>query len=514
MRVAITIPIFHHSKLTFTMSYLLGLDLGTTNTKVLACTPDGEVLAQANRTYPMLQPKPGWRELDPEKLGTAAEEAMGEVIAKMGQAPLAIAISSAMHSLLAIDSDGQPLGNVLTWADSRSAEQARRLRRQAHGQAIYEATGTPIHPMSPLCKLAWMKEHDTARFRHAARFLTIKSWLLFRWTGQLLIDYSDASATGLFDIHHLEWQEDALAFAGIGPEQLPAPVPTTHILESWRQTSREALNLGAGVPIVIGASDGCLANLGSQVLAPGNAALTIGTSGAIRVRREKPLADPRGRLFNYVLDEGYIITGGAVNNGGYALEWFRKELGAGQSLEVLMAKAAAVEPGAGGLLCLPYLLGERAPVWDGRARGAWVGLRDEHGQSHLLRSMLEGICFNLREVAGLIEKQGDPIKEVFASGGFTRSAFWVQLLADIFGRPVCIDASGDASVKGAVILALRALGHLPRLEDAERFAARSERYLPDAARSEQYRPYFELYGSLYKQLRDTFESLARIREER
>jgi len=489
------------------MDYLIAIDIGTSSTKVLCVTPQGRVLHRVSRTYPMLHPRAGWSEQDAGALLSAVISAVRAAIGRAGAMPLAFGLSSAMHSLLVIGRDGRPIGNMITWADRRSQAQADRLSAGPRGQQLYAATGVPVHPMTPLSKLAWLREADPERFQQATRFITIKSYLLHYLFGRYLIDHSDASSTGLFDIRRFQWHGPALQAAGVRAEQLPEPLPTTTVLTGMRAAAAQELGLEREVPVVIGASDGCLANLGSQVLQEGAATLSIGTSGAIRCTRSAPLVDPQGRLFNYLLTEDYYITGGAVNNGAYLLQWFRSHLAEDRPVEELMRAAEALPPGADGLLCLPYLLGERAPVWDSRARAAFVGLTERHRTAHLFRSLLEGICYNLYECGKLLEQEGAVIEELHASGGFTRSPFWVQLLADIFGRPILLEDSREASALGAVILSLYALGRLEKLEEAPGFGQGHTRLLPNEKHHGRYQGFFKVYRQLYPALVPAFHQL-------
>jgi len=489
------------------MEYLLGIDIGTSSAKTLATTPEGQILAQTSRSYPMHQPRPGRREQDAKVVAEAVEDAVAAVIEQLGKQPLALSFSSAMHSLLLLDESGDPLAPLLTWADQRSAGQAQRLRNSKQGQQIYEATGTPLHPMSPLCKLIWMRETDFTPYNRAAQIVTIKSFLFYRWFGRYLIDESDASATGLFDIINKEWYAPALQEAGVRSSQLPAPVKTTTAYRGMHQEVASRLGLAPETPVVIGASDGCLANLGSGVMEPGAVALTIGTSGAIRITRDHPLIDEQGRLFNYILDEEHYVCGGPVNNGGYLLEWFQEKLADNRSVEKLMEQAAQLPPGAEGLLCLPYLLGERAPVWDGRARGAFVGLTDRHGQGHLFRALLESIGFNLFQVGQLMEENGARFEFIRASGGLIRSPLWQQILSDIFNLPLLVEKREDASARGAILLASQALGmEQAKIPDPSSIPE-EDCYAPNPGRNKTYRRYYEVYKELYPQLRASFQAL-------
>lgn len=493
------------------MEYLIGIDIGTTSTKVLAYSEEGRELARRERSYPILSPHPGFQEQDPEEILAAVISGLASISDQMGGQPLAVALSCAMHGLIAMDDAGQPLTRCIIWADGRSQPQADRLRSEAAGAAIYRATGTPIHPMSPLCKIAWLKEEEPALFAAAARFVSVKEYLLFRLFGEYVIDYSLASATGLFDIRQKVWHIGALDWLGVEAGRFSQPVAPTHRLTGIDVTMARVCHLDAAVPWVIGASDGCLANLGAQVLDQGAAVVTIGTSGAIRqTRRGRLLEDGQERLFNYVLDEDYFICGGAVNTGAYLRQWFGERLLPGGSdgpLEELMAAAFRLAPGAGGLVALPYLLGERAPLWDSRAAAAVVGLRSHHGAAHLLRAFLEGVTFSIYHCGAAMEELGAPVTTIYANGGFTQSPDWVQMLADVFGCPVTIDNSSDAPARGAVVMALVALGRLPSLDAAAHFVHREKEYLPDGQRHRQYQELFAVYRDLYPLLRSAMHRL-------
>lgn len=222
------------------------------------------------------------------------------------------------------------------------------------------------------------------------------------------------------------------------------PVKTTEQISAWMPAAAKRLGLDPETPVIMGASDGCLANLGSGVTGPGAVAMTIGTSGAIRVTLPAPLIDEQGRLFNYILDDERYVCGGSVNSGGKLLEWFRKNVAENATVETLFLQAKEVAAGSEGLLCLPYLLGERAPVWDGRARGAFVGLTDRHGTAHFFRALLEGIGYNLYQISRLMETHGARLDYIRASGGWTRSPLWLQMMSDIFSLPVTVEKGEDA----------------------------------------------------------------------
>ena len=399
------------------MRYVIGIDIGTTHTKAVAFAEDGSVMASAETSYPAFTDADGAHELEPAHLFDAALTVLLQVTEDRKPDDIAaVSFSAAMHSLILIGKDGKPLTRAITWADTRSEAYAEKLKASEAGQRIYRQTGTPIHAMSPLCKLLWLKDKKPELFFQAVRFISIKEYVWWRFVGKYQVDHSVASATGLFDIQRLEWSSEALALAGIKASALSEPVPATHcereLVSTWR-----SIGIPVESPFVIGASDGCLANLGTGAVRPGATALTIGTSGAVRMAVRTPEYDARERLFTYILTPGLYIMGGATNNGGNAVQWYAGL--AGKTLDQLADLAGQAPAGCEGLIFLPYLLGERAPVWDASASGVFFGIRSLHGQAHFARAVLEGVSYGLRQIGASLEETVGPLEQIYASGGFT-----------------------------------------------------------------------------------------------
>ncbi len=442
--------------------YIIGIDIGTGSTKAVAVSPSGEALASVRVSYPTLIPLPGYSEQDPEVIWQAFINALTQLVSRTPAQPHAVCLSSAMHSVIPVGIDGTPLHPMITWADNRSASVASRLRTSLSGRPLYEETGTPLHAMSPLCKIIWIRENDPGLFSRTARFISIKEYIWFRLFNVFQVDYSIASASGLFNINTLTWHAHALELAGIGTERLSAPVNTDHVITGVTDTALlpDALRK---VPFVIGSSDGCLANKGSYATTPGTAALTIGTSGAIRVAREKPALNWEHMTFNYRLNEQVFISGGPINNGGIALKWYAEKLlgkamTSDNAYAQLLSGLAAVPAGSEGLIFLPYLFGERAPIWNSSACGVFFGITGQHDQTHFTKAVIEGILFSLYQIMRGIESDGSEIKRIHVSGGFVRSQEWVQMLATIFGKKVILVNREDASAIGAAFLAFDAFG--------------------------------------------------------
>jgi gluconokinase len=438
------------------MPFIIGTDIGTTTVKSVAFSLDGTILGSHSVGYPIYHPQPDHSEQDPEEILNATLESLRVVyeMCKSYGALEGVAFSAAMHSLIALDAEGTPLTRALIWADNRSADLADALRHSPDGRLLYHRNGTPIHAMTPACKLLWLRQHQPETFERAAMYLGIKDYVLFHLTGKYLCDYSLASATGLFNIRRLRWDRWTLDLLGLHEGQLPRAVSPFH---TEALLPRQLPELPTGTPLIMGASDGCLANLGSGAMEPGSVAVTIGTSGAVRVSSDKPYTDEQMRTFCYLLDERTYIIGGGTNNGGVVFQWLKDTLFAGWDHEALFAAAAKVPPGADGLLFMPYLLGERAPLWNSAVRGGFLGLDITHTQAHLARAVMEGILLNMYSI-GKVLKEERHLTAIYANGGFARSPEWVQMLADVFGLPVRLNDTVDTGSVGAAMVGLKALG--------------------------------------------------------
>lgn len=300
---------------------VLGVDIGTTSTKTVAFDLTGRAITSHAVRYPLSEPLPGYAEQDPDQILAAVLATVRHAGAQAGRPVAGVAFSSAMHSLIGLDAQGRPLTAVVTWADSRASAQAERIGASAGGLALHRRTGTPVHPMSPLPKLVWFREQEPKLHEQVAHWVGIKDYVLLHMCEALVSDHSLASATGLMDIHRLDWDPESLRLAGITVEQLPELVPTTSVLPRLSAAAAAATGLPPATPVVVGAGDGPLSNLGIGAVRPGVAACSIGTSGAVRVMVDKPAVDPLGGVFCYALTDDRWVVGGAINYGGVVLGW-------------------------------------------------------------------------------------------------------------------------------------------------------------------------------------------------
>jgi gluconokinase len=502
----------HASERTCTV----GVDLGTTTLKAIAFDDaTGQPIARAAATTPLLpaadsesvsgEGSVARAEQDPDAVAEAATTVLAQAVTAArarGYHVARVGISAAMHSFLPVGAGERPLLPALLWMDGRAEPEAHALWETPEGKALYARTGTPIHAMAPLAKLLWLRAHRPDIFAVATRFVSLKEWIWRRWLGAWEVDASIASATGLYNLRENAWDQEALRLTGIDATRLSTLVPTTTIRAGLRDERLLAAGLSAQTPFVIGAADGVLANLGLGAIAGGASeasdvmALTIGTSLALRIGSARPMTDPATRAFCYVLDQGRYVVGGASNSGGNVLEWLggvlrseTPEAGAEERLTTLLLDAGKVDVGA--LLCLPYLTGERAPLWSARARASFIGLDAQHTPAHLMRAACEGIIYNAWWIAsGLFALTGRP-RAILASGHVLDLPWIRQLVADVFDLPVRAGGDADASARGAAILARiatgaatwdEALNEASLVSDAEISAVA----MPNPARTRQY----------------------------
>lgn len=442
---------------------VLGLDVGTTGTKVVAFGLDHPWRRVTLREYPLLQPEPGQQVQDPTVVLDAIVGALATCVAACGDAEVVgLAVSTAMHGLVGLDRYRRPVTPLVTWADARAAEEARSLRANPVGRSLHQRTGTPIHPMSPLTKLMWVARHEPALAAEVRWWLGMKDLVLLALTGELVTECSSASGSGLLELATGTWDATALELARIDAEQLP-PVAAPTATRPLTAEMAARTGLPVGLPVVLGAADGPLGNLGTGAVRPGQVGLSLGTSGAARAMVPRPPTELHDALFCYALTEDAFVVGGAISNGGIVVRWAGDSLAPdvkGTSLQhrdaALLELAATAPAGSDGLVMLPYLLAERAPLWDPDLPGAYLGLRRRHTRAHLLRAAVEGVSLQLSTIVDQLELL-EPVTEVRVTGGAFRSTLWREVLAGALGRPITVVGQAEGSALGAAALGLVAL---------------------------------------------------------
>ncbi|KAF9134683.1 hypothetical protein BGX30_011800 [Mortierella sp. GBA39] len=455
---------------------MIGIDIGTTSTKAVLFEENGKVVAKGSEGYPLLTPTSSIAEQDPDLIFTAVIHSVKQVMDTSGIRPeqvMFVSFSSAMHSVIPVGQDGKPLMNCITWADNRSAKWSEVLKNDMNGHEIYLRTGTPIHPMSPLTKLMWLRHDNPDIFEKTSKFISIKEYVFAKLFNRYVVDHSIASCTGLMNLNKLDWDEEALQVAGITPSQLSELVPTTYRMDGLDKTFAAEMGLDPSTPFIVGASDGVLSNLGVNAIEPGVVAATIGTSGAIRTVVDHPATDPKGRIFCYALTEKLWVIGGPVNNGGQASRYRF-----------------------------------RAPLWNPDARGSFFGLTMHHRKEHMIRAVLEGVIFNLYTVLLAMEERiGRPAK-IHATGGFSRSPLWRQMMADIFDQEVVVPESFESSCLGAVVLGLYAMGKVDSLSVVSGMVGSTHQHTPVKENAQIYHQLLPIFIKISRNLEEEYKAIA------
>lgn len=485
---------------------VLALDIGTTSAKAVIFKLNGTLVAEAEREITSFYPETDWVEQDPIEIERLSVQAISDVIEKSAvdaSQILALGISCAMHSIICVDEQFNPLSRAMIWADGRSSQQAEKLKR-TKGFDFYRRTGMPTHPMSPFTKLLWMKETEFKPFNQATYFMSVKEYVLQKWFGRRIVDYAMASATGLFNLETFDWDEEAIEQAGINREQLSEIVPPTEILTGINEQVASEMGISAQMPFVIGSADGQLANLGSGAISPGEVAISAGTSGAIRQMINGFQVSEHEETFCYAFTNDLSIIGGPTNNGGIALQWVKDLLEYKGTFDELTAEANQVAPGAEGVLFFPYINGERAPLWNQHAKGNFFGLSVTHKKEHLIRAVLEGITYNLYHIGQALEQQAGRPEKIYVNGGLARSPLWIQMLADVFGHEVYVSESHHSAAWGAAWTALVGIGKVGSFENIKDNIPIKEIIKPDQEKHKIYTNIFEKYEKIAKDLAKHF----------
>lgn len=489
--------------------YITGIDIGTGSIKAVSIDDAGKPVHSTQIFY---SPDPSVNndEQNPLFAYEMFRQITKKVVDDLKSPPKGISLSTAMHSIFAIDKNGHPLMDAMLWSDTRSHAIAEKLRNTDEGRTIYKASGTPIHAMSPLCKIKWIKENEPQIFEQAYKFISIKEFIWHKLFDEYKIDFSIASATGFFNIHSLNWEEAALSFAGIDKQKLSEPISTGYTRQLTDRTIAEKLSLPSNTIFCIGSSDGCLANLGSGCLDTSTAAITIGTSAAVRITSKKPLINPDQMIFNYLLYPDTFISGGALNNGGNILAWllqnFLMKEPSKKNYDETIQGLEKVQAGSEGLIFLPYLYGERAPVWDEQGSGAFIGIHPNHNRDHFEKATIEGLCYALKDNLTSIEEKIGSIQKIKVSGGVTQHKTMMQILTDVLDKQVVLQHNVDASALGAAFLCLQVLDPAFQLSS---LAQPDETALsPNKDNATLYSRLFTVYKTIYPSLKNTMHLLS------
>lgn len=435
------------------MARLVGLDLGTSGLKGIVVDETGRVLRSAAREYPLLTPRPGWTEQNPEAWWTAAQEVLAELDEPR---PDAIGLAGQMHGSVFLDADGEVVRPALLWNDARTAAQCAEIDRRVGPERVRAITGNPPLVGFQAPKILWLREHEPSNFARVAKVLLPKDYLLFKLTEVCATEASDASGTGLLDLAERDWSAEMLAALDL-PRSL---FPDVYESSAWPFRTPE------GVPVSGGGGDQAAGAVGTGAVAPGIVSVSLGTSGVVFTAIPGPEADPDGRAHTFChANLGWHAMGVQLSCGG-ALRWFRDTFHPGRPYDEVMALAESAPAGAGGVTFLPYLAGERTPHNDPEARAALSGMSLATGPAEIARAVVEGVSFGLADGWDVLAGLGARADEVRVTGGGARSPFWRGMLADLFGAPVVTLAADEGPALGAALLAGVGVGIWPDVASA------------------------------------------------
>jgi len=508
------------------MSFYLGIDVGTSGTKTLLMREDGRVAASATASYLLSTPRPGWSEQEPEDWWQAAIKTVRKVLSASKTRPAAVAgigLSGQMHGSVFLAKNGRVIRPALLWNDQRTAAECDEIESRAGGRdRLISLVANPALTGFTAPKILWLRKHEPRNYARVAQILLPKDFVRFRMTGEFATEVSDASGTLLLDVAGRDWCRPLLGALEIDPALLPRVYESEEV--SGRLTAEAARQLGlpAGVPVVGGGGDQAAGAVGNGIVKRGVISATLGTSGVVFAHSDEMQIDPRGRVHTFchaVRGKWHVM--GVVLSAGGSLQWYRNTLAETETAlarrkkvdpyELLTAEAARAPAGCEGLYFLPYLTGERTPHADPDARGAWIGLSLRHRREHLVRAVMEGATFAMRDCLEIIQGMNIPVQEVRLSGGGARSKFWRQMQADVYGHKVVTINAEEGPAYGAALLAATGTGAYRRIEEACAAAIRvTSRLSPGAKTKKVYNAVYPMYGRLYHALRDEYKELARL----
>lgn len=508
------------------MGRLLGIDIGTSGTKTLICDDRGAVLATAVAEHPIYSPKPGWSEQDPVDWWNATCAATRAVLKKAklkGREITGIGLSGQMHGSVFLGNGTKPLRRALLWNDQRTVKQCDTITAKAGGrEKLIDLVANPALTGFTAPKMLWVRENEPRIWNRTKHVLLPKDYIRLCMTGEYATEVSDASGTLLLDVVNRRWSDKLLSLLQIDKALLPRLHESQEVTGTLSADAAKAMGLVAGIPVVGGGGDQAAGAVGNGIVTSGIVSATLGTSGVVFAHADSPTRDPLGRVHTmcHAVPGKWCVFGCMLSAGG-SFQWFRNQFAAAEvaaarrrkidAYELLIEEAAGAPIGSEGLFFLPYLTGERCPHPDPDARGAWIGMTARTDRAMMIRSLLEGVTFGMRDALSIMREMQIPITEVRASGGGARSPFWQQLQADIYRQPIVLTNAGEGPAYGAAILAGVGTGAWSSVEQACRQSIKSTRRLtPKKKAAEQYERHYPVYQKLYHDLKDRFAEMSRL----
>ena len=507
------------------MSYMIGIDVGTSGVKTIVATEQGDIIAQATAGYPLHHPKAGWAEQDPEdwwQATLASLQKVGTALGDQAARVKAIGLSGQMHGSVFLDKTGKVLRPAILWCDVRTAQQCRYITERVGREELIRHTSNPALEGFTAPKIVWLQQNEPETYKQVAKVLLPKDYVRYRLTGEIFTEVSDAAGTLLFDVTKRRWSDAVLKALDISPDILPAWRESIDTCGLLRPEVAECTGLPSGIPVAGGGADNACGATGAGIVRPGRVLSSIGTSGVILVHTDEPQTDPQAKVhtFNHAIPNKWYVMG-VTMAAGLSLKWFRDNLGhlekqienltGTDAYDLMSQQAAPTPPGAEGLIFLPYLNGERTPHADAYARGVFFGLNPRHTRGHMIRAVMEGVVYALRDSVEIIREMGIPVSQVRAIGGGAKSPLWRQMQADIMQLEVATLNIDEGPALGAALLGGVAAGIYDSVEEAAENTVRIVHTTePKRDLTQRYEDYYQLFRSLYPALKDSFRAAAKL----
>lgn len=500
--------------------YIIAHDLGTSGNKATLYDLDGRLIKSTVYSYELITGENNAAEQRADDWWMAVCETTKELLQTVEASEIAaISFSGQMMGCLCVDKNGKPLHNALIWADMRSTAQEKRIREQIGGLDFYNITGHRISASYSATKLMWIKDNAPEVYDCTYQMLNAKDYIIFKLTGRFVTENSDASSTCLMDLNTLTWSDTILKITGIDKDKLPEILQSIDVAGTVTGEAARLTGLLEGTPVVCGGGDGCCAAVGTGVVKEGVANCCLGTSSWISLASKKPVMDENMTTFNFAhIVPGYMMPCGTMQTGGGALSWAVSNLFGGVDGYPLPEKndiyrcvgeeVAASPVGAKNLLYLPYLIGERSPRWNDKAKGGFVGFTINHNRGDMLRAVMEGVGYNLDIILNTFRNSGNTIDELILIGGGARNKIWQQILCDIFEVPVMVpNYLEEATSMGAAITAGVGIGAFSSFDAVDKFIRIKEENKPNLQNKDKYAQMKELFEEAYRSLKPLYEKM-------
>lgn len=510
------------------MAYLIGIDVGTGGVKTIAVNESGTIVARSFHEYPLSQPKPGWTEQNPNDWWQATLKSLQDVAQQLGSGAKdvkGIGLSGQMHSSVFLDAERNVIRPAILWNDGRTAPQCRWITQKVGREALIQHTSNPALEGFTAPKIVWLMQNEPENYAKVRWVLLPKDYIRMRLTGEIYTEISDAAGTLLLDVSRRIWSETVMEKLGIDPEIMPPIRESIDVCGTLTNEIAEATGLPAGIVVAGGGADNACGAVGAGIVKSGRALSSIGTSGVVLVQTDEPRTDPEGKVhtFNHAIPHRWYNMGVSLS-AGLSLKWFRDTLGHLEkqmetlsgidAYDLLTKQAASIPPGSEGLLFLPYLTGERTPHADANARGVFFGISARHTKGHLIRAVLEGVVFALRDSLEIIKGMGTAVEEIRAIGGGAKSSLWRQIQADILSVNIATLNIDEGPAFGAALLAGVAAGVYGSVtEAAESSISIVEVTEPNPKTAEIYDEYYQAYRALYPALKEEFARLSQLTQK-